>query len=1108
MVEQRSVKVRLDGDVNPFVREMAKASAASKAFAAQLDTGTDRTTMLTQSLLAVGPALVPITAAAIPAISGMTTQLAFAAAGVGVAALAFQGLGDALKATNEYAIDPTDANLQKMQETMASLGPAGREFVGFLQEMRPEVQKLQDSAQEGLFPGMQAGIDDLMSRFPQVERIISEVASASGDLLAEAGSNLADPRWDDFFNFLETEARPTLMDFGRSVGNLAEGFANLWMAFDPLSDDFSKGFLQMSRDFATWTDGLSQTQGFQEFLDYIERTGPKVWDTLGALGNALLQIVEAAAPVGEVALPAITAIADVIATIADSDAGPVLIGAAAGISAISRAVSLYNATNGSALSSLLSGSMMGGAPKAMRETTSATMGLKVAQDRLAESALAARQAQFALIPTADKRRALTDYVAQSKEVADAEKRAADASRARTKQFAALGAGAGLLAFQMSDLDEKTGLTNTSTLALMGSLAGPWGAAVGAAAGLALDFAHGNDAINESLEKASTLVSENTASLEEQAKAIADARDAAAKGPSGIAGMFGDAPGQAAATAISFKVLQDQYDENARAAQDLRFEEAGLGDSMSSASDVARGYMDTLLALADAHNKAANEALTARQAERQYQQAIDDAADSVKKNGRNIDDTTEKGRDNLDALDGIASAWNKLDSAGREASGGINKARKTFEDAAVAAGYSKDEAKALARALLNIDPPPPIEIKLPGLKQGIIDAGTLGAKLAALHDKTITITTIKKGAKAGADVGGIYTGGRLPDGFAGGGRVPGTPPVDPTEDNVLAISSRGNPLRVRSREWIINQPQSDKNDRWLAAINGGLNLDDVFGKGALPAFAAGGRYDDFSALTQSTRLDLERQKLRIQDIASSLNETETYGKGKNKKRRKVLRGRAKTVAELELKEAKAELAKMIRENKQLKNYGTDDQEQAIRDAEEDSAQRIADEASSIMSTKKSAAQKFDLFSGGSAATVDRNLARVLANSQEFLGLLGTLKAKGASPWLLEQLVEAGPTGGAIRLARQYATDQAAFDSIQSRASQIDQYTNAYAGLVGSANFLNPGAWNSGISMQPQQPMVASIVGAQIAVGQDGLMSFVQGQIVVSQGAMAQEARFAS
>lgn len=70
---------------------------------------------------------------------------------------------------------------------------------------------------------------------------------------------------------------------------------------------------------------------------------------------------------------------------------------------------------------------------------------------------------------------------------------------------------------------------------------------------------------------------------------------------------------------------------------------------------------------------------------------------------------------------------------------------------------------------------------------------------------------------------------------------------------------GNPLRLRSREWIINEKQSDKNDRWLSAINNGLVLDDIFSRASIPGFTSGGRYEDFSNLTQSSRLDIERRK---------------------------------------------------------------------------------------------------------------------------------------------------------------------------------------------------------------------------------------------------------
>lgn len=82
----------------------------------------------------------------------------------------------------------------------------------------------------------------------------------------------------------------------------------------------------------------------------------------------------------------------------------------------------------------------------------------------------------------------------------------------------------------------------------------------------------------------------------------------------------------------------------------------------------------------------------------------------------------------------------------------------------------------------------------------------------------------------AQNGGGATGGlvsELVGGFAGGGRVPGRSPIDKRVDNLLAMAG-GKPFGIRSGEWIINEDQSAKNDKWLRAVNAGLNLDDVFG----------------------------------------------------------------------------------------------------------------------------------------------------------------------------------------------------------------------------------------------------------------------------------------
>lgn len=329
----RSVEVRLRADISDFQRKMLQASAGAKAFTSNLEAADSRMAAIVQGALALTPALVPLGGLAVPAIAGLVSQLGFAAAAAGTTILAFQGVGDALDALNKYKLDPTAANFAKLQEKMETLGPAGQEFVFFLQSVRPELQELQNIAQEGLFPGMEDGINELLDLEPQLHSLIGTISGTLGDLMADAGANLNDPSWVRFFEYLDREATPTLDAMGRSLGNFVEGFANMMVEFDPMADSFTQGMLENSRAFREWTEGLESNESFQDFVDYIRDSGPQAMETLGALGNALVQLVKAAAPVGSALLPVLEGVADTFAAIADSSVGPALVAAAAGVGA-------------------------------------------------------------------------------------------------------------------------------------------------------------------------------------------------------------------------------------------------------------------------------------------------------------------------------------------------------------------------------------------------------------------------------------------------------------------------------------------------------------------------------------------------------------------------------------------------------------------------------------------------------------------------------------------------------------------------------------------------------------------------------------------------------
>lgn len=87
--------------------------------------------------------------------------------------------------------------------------------------------------------------------------------------------------------------------------------------------------------------------------------------------------------------------------------------------------------------------------------------------------------------------------------------------------------------------------------------------------------------------------------------------------------------------------------------------------------------------------------------------------------------------------------------------------------------------------------------------------------------------------------GGFTGGAVASimGFAGGGMVPGTPPAAPNVDNILAMVD-GRPLKVRSGEFINDEPSTRMNLPWLKASNAGLNLGQTMQKRFTTGYALG------------------------------------------------------------------------------------------------------------------------------------------------------------------------------------------------------------------------------------------------------------------------------
>jgi hypothetical protein len=805
-----------------FGRDLSKAEGQTNRLSGtlsrstrELDSYSGRLGILASSIGAIGPAAVPITAVAIPAVTGLAQQLGLAALAGGTAVLAFQGVGDALTAMNKAHLEPTAANLEKAREAMERLSPAAQGLVLKLESMRGELGKLKDAAGSGILPGATAALDDLEKRLPIVERILHQVSLAVGDALRDGAASLAGPEWDKFFKFIATEARPELTKLAKSVGNVAHGLAEMWIAFGPLNSDFSSWMLKASRDFNSWATGLSKTQGFQEFVAYIRENGPKVGDALGAIGNALLQVVEAAAPIGGPILDALSAVADIVAAIADSDMGTPIFTTIAAFSALSLVTKAWSGLATTSAGAFIKGQV--GAAQAIGVTTKEMINLNAVN-------------RSNVLTTAG-------LVAGNAKVAGS--------------FKSLGKGAavmGGLALVSSGATEKIGLTNTAMLGLAGSMAGPWGAAAGAGVGLVLDFANVQGAASRQADALAATLDDQTGALTRNTRELvfnnlekSGAIDAAKELGISLSVLQGAAEGSATDLAAVNAVLDDiggNRGVGGRSADPLGLSKMFGDDKVKAANKVRDAVSDNSTAMSLAKGKAHDLGLAldhnatgptsraarafddaARATERfqkavsaldrmldkrgalnAYKQSVLDLKKTIHDEGADFRDTTVKGLRHRDMLDQIA----KNAETASQKLGPLNKQRvlrEAIDDLKEFRGKS-DSARAYAQPLIDklkelekLDPKINVAVEN---RDALRSLKELQAQLSALHDKHIAITVSH---------GNSTTVGADPN-LADGGHVRG--PGGPRDDMI--------PARLSNGEFVVNANATARNLPLLHSIN--------------------------------------------------------------------------------------------------------------------------------------------------------------------------------------------------------------------------------------------------------------------------------------------------
>lgn len=256
------------------------------------------------------------------------------------------------------------------------------------------------------------------------------------------------------------------------------------------------------------------------------------------------------------------------------------------------------------------------------------------------------------------------------------------------------------------------------------------------------------------------------------------------------------------------------EESAEATEEQRSALQQFSDAQQSGTSTTEQYTDALKDMVEGQKELASVLLGLRGDQRSFEEAIDSATEALKENGRTLDITTEKGRSNQAALDGIASSgWAVVESMRENGAtqgdlqGQVQRTRDEFVKAAQSFGMSADEANRLADELNLI----PSNVNVQVAAETETARGKVNQLISDLNGRRITLW-------ANVNTANVRPG--QIGAFAEGGEITG--PGTSTSDSVPAWLSNG--------EWVIKAASVAKYGRsFMSALNAGT----------LPRFASGG-----------------------------------------------------------------------------------------------------------------------------------------------------------------------------------------------------------------------------------------------------------------------------
>jgi ABC-type multidrug transport system fused ATPase/permease subunit len=244
----------------------------------------------------------PVAAAVATGVGGIAA--AFVSAGA--AAKAFQlAVGPQMQAVAEVATLAEEAEKaaaagaedaadkqKEYNDALKELPPSTRamakEFIG----LKKDYKSWSDELSSSTMPVFTKGLQIARRLLPLLTPFVKEASKAFGEFVDEIDRGTKGKGLESFANSMAKVAGQNLKSFLVGLKNIAVGIGGVIKAFLPMSTTMSGGFEESTAAFAKWGQGLSESEGFAQFID-LARQGAA---TLSTLATTVLKLAVAFAP--------------------------------------------------------------------------------------------------------------------------------------------------------------------------------------------------------------------------------------------------------------------------------------------------------------------------------------------------------------------------------------------------------------------------------------------------------------------------------------------------------------------------------------------------------------------------------------------------------------------------------------------------------------------------------------------------------------------------------------------------------------------------------------------------------------------------------------------